>query len=480
MADPNWANQTIWTGDNIDVMRGMNSESVDLIYLDPPFNSDQEYEAPIGSPAEGAQFKDIWTLDDLDVAWHGEIAEVEPGLYEVIEAAGAAYGNSMKAYLVMMSIRLLEMRRLLKRNGSIYLHCDDYADAYLKLTMDAVFGKDAFRNSITWQRHSSKALSIRKYARNSDRLLFYRLGDKGTWHQQYVQFSEKYLATFRYHDDLGHYNTQPLTGGRPGGEAAYGEFKGVLPSAGRAWAPPRREKFPPDAQRLLPSNYESLGTIEKCGALDTAGLLHWSRNGIPRYKSYLSMREGVHVGDIIIDIFRVTGSEDTGYPTQKPVELLKRLISASSNPGDVVLDPFCGCATACVAAEELGRQWVGIDIAPKAVDLVETRLRDELGMFFTGPRRNDLPRRTDLGLIPPPAAVNNRRLLFGQQEGRCNGCLVSFPFRNMTVDHVVARSRGGSDHIDNLQLLCGACNSTKGTGTQEELITRLRSQGIRD
>lgn len=207
-------------------------------------------------------------------------------------------------------------------------------------------------------------------------------------------------------------------------------------------------------------------------------VMHWSRNGNPRYKSYLSMREGVHVGDIIIDIFRVTGEEDTGYPTQKPVDLVQRLIAASSDPGDIVLDPFCGCATACVAAEELGRQWVGIDIAPKAADLVVTRLRNELGLFFTGSHRSDMPRRTDLGLIPPPAAVDNRRLLFGQQEGRCNGCCVSFPFRNLTVDHIVARSKGGTDHIDNLQLLCGACNSTKGTGTQAELIAKLRQQGI--
>ncbi len=479
MGEPNWVNQTIWTGDNLDVMRGMNSESVDLIYLDPPYNSDQDYEAPIGSPAEGAQFKDVWTLEDVDLAWHGEIADVEPGLYRVIEAAGAANGDSMKAYLVMMSVRLLEMRRLLKPTGSIYLHCDDYADAYLKLTLDSIFGSDAFCNALTWQRHSSKALSIRKYARNSDRILYYRMSKESTWNQQYVEFSEKYLATFRYEDDLGKYNTQPLTGGRPGGPEAYGEFRGILPSAGRAWAPPRREKFPPDAQALLPNNYEQLGPIAKCEALDSASLIHWSQTGNPRYKSYLSMREGVHVGDIIIDIFRVTGAEDTGYPTQKPVDLVKRLIAASSNPGDVVLDPFCGCATACVAAEDLERQWVGIDIAPKAADLVVTRLKDELGLFFTGSHRTDIPKRTDLGPIPPPASVINRRRLFGQQEGKCMGCLTSFPFRNMTVDHIVPRSRGGTDHIENLQLLCGACNSTKGTGTQEELVAKLRSQGIR-
>ncbi len=220
MVTPNFANRTLWTGDNLDILRGLNSETVDLIYLDPPFNSNRTYEAPVGSQAAGAAFKDAWTLSDLDVAWMGLIADEHPAVHQVLLAAREAHGKGMQSYLCMMAIRLIEMHRVLKPTGSIYLHCDDYADAYLKLTMDAIFGGASFANAITWQRQSSKALSIRKYARNSDRILFYRMSKDSTWNQQYVEFTEKYLESFRYEDEFGKYNTQPLTGGRAGGQDA--------------------------------------------------------------------------------------------------------------------------------------------------------------------------------------------------------------------------------------------------------------------
>ena len=152
MSTPNWSNRTMWTGDNLDIMRGMNSEGVDLIYLDPPFNSNKTYSAPIGSKAAGAAFKDTWTLDDVDLAWHGEIAEQNPAVYAVLDAAGVVHGSGMKSYLIMMAVRLLEMHRLLKPTGSLYLHCDSTAGHYLKMLLDAVFGPSAFRNEITWQR----------------------------------------------------------------------------------------------------------------------------------------------------------------------------------------------------------------------------------------------------------------------------------------------------------------------------------------
>ena len=147
MTTPNWKNRTMWTGDNLDVMRGLNSETVDLIYLDPPFNSNRDYAAPIGSKAAGAAFKDTWTLSDVDEAWHGEIAESQPALYSIVDAAGLAHGKGMKAYLVMMAVRLLEMRRLLKPTGSIYLHCDPTASHYLKLLMDTTFGETTFKTN---------------------------------------------------------------------------------------------------------------------------------------------------------------------------------------------------------------------------------------------------------------------------------------------------------------------------------------------
>ena len=171
--------------------------------------------------------------------------------------------------------------------------------------------------------------------------------------------------------------------------------------------------------------------------------------------------------------------ERIGYPTQKPLDLLERIIQASSNSGDMVLDPFCGCATACVAAERLDRQWGGIDLSKKAADLVQVRIRKEINLFhnFKPIHRFDIPRRTDLGKLP--SYRTHKHLLFGKQEGHCAGCKVSFQFRNLTVDHVTPQSQGGTDHMENLQLLCGACNSMKGTGTQAELIVKLQAQELR-
>ena len=169
--------------------------------------------------------------------------------------------------------------------------------------------------------------------------------------------------------------------------------------------------------------------------------------------------------------------ERVGYPTQKPLALLERIIKASSNPDDVVLDPFCGCATAMVAAHNLEREWIGIDISPKAVDLVQVRLKDaQRPMFSDVIARTDIPKRTDIE--DTPNYKTQKHTLFGLQEGLCAGCATAFPFRNFTIDHVVARSKGGTDHIDNLQLLCGYCNSKKGNRPMSELLAQLRREGI--
>ena len=177
-----------------------------------------------------------------------------------------------------------------------------------------------------------------------------------------------------------------------------------------------------------------------------------------------------------IDIPSIQGDsiEKTGYPTQKPVALLQRIIQASSNEGDVVLDPFCGCATTCVAAEQLSRQWIGIDISPRAIQLVRTRLEKEVGFFGEVISRDDIPKRSE----KLPNYRTHKHTLYGQQEGLCGGCGEHFPFKNFTVDHIVPQSKGGTDHYDNLQLLCNYCNSVKGTGTQAELIARLKEQGM--
>ncbi len=406
----NWRNRTLWTGDNLDIMRGMNSESVDLIYLDPPFNSNRDYAAPIGSEAAGAAFKDTWTLSDVDQAWHGEVADRQPALYSIIDAAGMAHGQGMKSYLIMMAVRLLEMHRLLKPTGSIYLHCDPTASHYLKMLMDSIFGHSRFRNEIVWH-----------YRR---------------WPSKQKNFQRMHDIVFRY-----------------------GRGEDVV------WN-----------QLFDPLSPETLKRIKGGKKIVT---FHDKETGKKRIRPTGETSKGVPMRDVW-EIKQIVGPtrERLGFPTQKPLALLDRIIRASSNEGDTVLDPFCGCATACVAADRLNREWAGIDLSPLAARLVLKRLRDDRGPLFDDvTHREDVPLRTDLGELPNYRT--HKHTLYGRQEGICAGCQVLFPFRNMTVDHVVARSRGGSDHIDNLQLLCGACNSMKGAGSQEQLAARLKAEGIR-
>ena len=473
----NWKNRTVWTGDNLAVMRGMNSESVDLIYLDPPFNSNQDYAAPIGSEAAGAAFKDTWTLSDVDEAWHGEIADRHPGLYAGIDAAGLSHGESMKAYLIMMAVRLLEMHRLLKPTGSVYLHCDPTASHYLKAVMDAVFGATQHRNEIIWKRTSAHS-GAKRYGPIHDVILFYTRGSNYVWNATYQDYSTEYVENvYRYRDHRGRYRLSDLTGsGSRQGESGQ-PWRRIDPSP-RHWAPARA--FP--GAEDMPTS-----TLQALDHLDEIGRIHWPDSGdMPRFKRYLHEMPGVKAQSVWTDVRPAGRGQRMGYPTQKPIALLERIVKASSNEGDMVLDPFCGCATTLVAADRLQRRWAGIDLSPLAVKLVRKRLRDAApGGPLKGPasllhdvhHREDVPVRTESWLQPRPST--HKHTLFGRQEGRCNGCLMAFPFRNMTIDHVVPQSKGGQDNFDNLQLLCGACNSTKGAGTQEELIAKLKREGLR-
>ena len=478
--EPNWENRTMWTGDNLDIMRGMNSDSVDLIYLDPPFNSNRNYSAPIGSEAAGAAFKDTWTLNDVDLAWHGEIAEQEPRAYAAIDAAGETHGKSMKSYLIMMAVRLLGMRRLLKPNGSIYLHCDPTASHYLKMLMDAVFDRRAFRNEIVWKRTSSHNRA-KRWGPIHDTILFYTMNSDYTWNRVLQPLDDDYVERqYRHEDKDGRYRLSDLTGpGERLGDSGQ-PWMGVDPtSRGRHW------ELPPD--RALPdwfvfvSDYSEMSVQERLDFMQVQGLIYWpeKQDGMPSFKRYLGAHSGAPVQDMVLDIDPLSSSspENVHYPTQKPLALLERIIEASSNEGDMILDPFCGCATACVAADRLNRQWTGIDLSPLAAQLVEMRMHKEGALLFQAIRRDDIPWRTDV--VDLPNYRSHKHTLYGIQEGICVGCQVFFPFRNMTIDHIIPESKGGTDHFQNLQLLCGACNSMKGTTSQEEFIAKLYALGIR-
>ena len=458
MPEPNFVDKTIWTGDNLDILRGLNSESVDLIYLDPPFNSNRNYAAPVGSRAAGAAFKDTWTLSDLDVAWMGLIADEQPAMYKVIETARLTHGKGMQSYLCMMAVRLLEMRRVLKDTGSIYLHCDPTASHYLKLLMDSIFGAGNFRNEITWKRYSSHGNVGHNFGKVHDSLLRYSISKHSTWNQQYRPLKEEYVEKYfrkREADTGRRYQLQNVLNPNPDRPNLMYEWNGHV----RVWK----------------------WTRERIQELHNQGRLEYSRNGYPRLKQYLDESLGEKLQDVWDDIGAIgqAGHDPViGYPTQKPLALLERIISASTNPNDVVLDPFCGCATACVAAERLGRKWVGIDISEKAVELVNMRLREFMGDLFHSrlvTARTDIPQRTDIDA--PIPYRKQKHVLFGRQEGKCAGCKIEFLFKIMEVDHVVPRSRGGTDHPENLQLLCPNCNRIKGDREMAYLVARLGGHG---
>ena len=378
----------------------------------------------------------------------GLIADEQPAMYQVLQTAALTHGKGMQSYLCMMAVRLVEMKRVLKDTGSIYLRCDPTASHYLKLLMDSIYDHNNFRSEITWKRtsaHSDTRQGRRQHGRVRDVLLFYTKSGEWAWNPIYTDYDPEYVQKFYKFIETEtdrRYTLGDMTG--PGGASKGNPYYEVM-GVSRYWRYSEKQM-----QELV-----------------DAGRVVQTRTGaVPRYKRYLDEMPGVPLQDSWTDISPIASQSN------------ERIIKASSNEGDVVLDPFCGCATACVAAENLGRRWIGIDISPKAVELVNMRLQQSMGDLFHNrlvTARTDFPKRTDIDA--PVPYRQNKHVLFGQQEGRCNGCRSEFPFRNFTIDHIVPESRGGTDHLENLQLLCGHCNSVKGDRPQEYLVARLRVAG---
>ena len=389
---------TLYTHDNLYVLSGMNSESVDLIYLDPPFNSKRMYSAPVGSKAAGASFKDMWTWKDVDEYYLDTLAVQFPSLAGYIVKIGEIHSKPMMAYLTYMAQRIVEMHRILKETGSLYLHCDPTASHYLKILLDEIFGKNNFRNEIVWC-YSGGGVSKNYFARKHDVIFFYAKEKK----------SCNFIMQYRPY---------------------------------------------------------SAGTIQR-GRTKNKG----------KYFAQGLREEGTPVNDWWIDCPKITSPTDPeklGYPTQKPLVLLHRIIKASSNEGDIVLDPFCGCATTCVAAQQLGRKWIGIDIEKQATKILVQRLSDDAGFFKDFIATDKIPKRTDIKEVQPSESVKQR--LYKEQGGKCNACREEFKLWNLEIDHIIPKAKGGGDYYENYQLLCGSCNRIKGDRPMEYLRLKIETR----
>jgi DNA modification methylase len=319
---------TIYCGDCKDILRKFPEKSIDLIYADPPFFSNRHYEVIWGDGYELRAFEDRWK-------------------------------GGINNYVEWMVERLQECYRVLRDNGSMYLHCDWHASHYLKIEMDRLFGIKNFRNEIIWPRtyaHSDFKQGAKAFGRIHDTILFYSKSDDSIWNQLYKPYEEEYTErTFRSTDKKGRsYQTVTLTAAKAGGDTEF-EWHGITPPKGRYWAYSR----------------ENLDKLEK------QGKIVFSKSGIPRLKKYLDESSGISIQDVWDDIRRMStfAKERLGYPTQKPEALMERIIKASSNEDNIVLDPFCGCGTTIAVASKLKRKWIGIDVSPTACELMEKRMR---------------------------------------------------------------------------------------------------------
>lgn len=438
----------LFYGDNLPILRQyFPSESVDLIYLDPPFNSNRNYSAIFAdesgrkSDAQIHAFEDSWhwgPTPEAHLAYltqstlHGGAVPV--GVSQLIAALQFALGKTpMMAYLVEMSVRLVELRRVLKATGSLYLHCDPTASHYLKAVLDALFGPTNFRNEIIWKRTSGHS-DARGYGAVHDTILYYARSERSTWNESHQPYDPEYVENYyRYRDPDGRRFMSGDLGaaGLSGGGYEY-EWRGVT----RVWRVP-------------------LATMER---LEAESRIFYTKNGMPRLKRYLDESKGLPVQDVWTDIepIRSWHPERLGYPTQKPRALLERIIATSSNPGDVVLDPFCGCGTALMAAQKLERRWIGIDITYMAIAVMRHDLERTYGL-------------RDIPVIGKPTEVAGARMLAESgPEGR-------YQFQWWVLDEIGAmpasgeRKKGADTGID------GRITFTKRDGSLGQAIVSVKS-----
>lgn len=362
---------TLYYGDNLDILRKyITDASVDLVYLDPPFNSNRSYsvlfknEGGVEPEASVRAFNDTWHWgQSAEDTYHALVTEGSAPVSNMIAAMRQFIGtNQMMAYLVMMAARLVELHRVLKPTGSLYLHCDPTASHYLKVVLDTIFGVQHFVNEVVWQRTAVKGDARRKYGAVHDVLLLYSKTEHYTFNPQFSEKDEDYHGRFQYddHDGRGLYQSAPLDSPNTRPNLTY-VYKGYNPPS-KGWRVSREvmEQLDADGRLIFPA----------------------TPTGRIRRKVYLDEQQGPKLPDVWIDITPLQGStaERLGYPTQKPVALLERIVAASSNEGDIVLDPFCGCGTTIAAAQKLGRRWIGIDITNLAISLQKYRLKDAYGL----------------------------------------------------------------------------------------------------
>lgn len=382
---------TLFYGDNLSILREyLPEESVDLIYLDPPFNSNRSYnvlfkdESGEDAQAQMTAFEDTWHWgQETESTYHEIVVDGAPEIAKMISALREFIGaNQMMAYLVMMTARLIELHRVLKPTGSIYLHCDPTASHYLKIVMDAVFSGENFRSEVIWKRTTAHSDTDR-WGNVHDVIFFYSKSKDFLWNPVYMPYDEEYKKRFRHVDADGRLWTDgDITAkGLSGGGYTY-EYKGAT----SLWRVP-------------------LETMKK---LDEEGRLHFTKTGGIRIKRYLDEMPGIPIQDVVTDISPINSQakERLGYPTQKPLALLERIIEASSNEGDIILDPFCGCGTAVAAAEKLGRKWVGIDITHLSISLMKYRLKDNF----------KLEEKKDYKVIGEPESLGAARHLATQNR----------------------------------------------------------------